>query len=35
MGVGKGWVREHIPLITKGYGQSGIGLLIFLKKLKG
>ena len=31
----KGWVREHRPLITEGYGQSGLGLFIFLKKTKG
>ena len=32
---GKGWVREHRPFITDGYGQSVLGLLISLKKIKG
>ena len=35
---GKSWVREHRPLIslvTYGYGQSGLGLFIFLEKLNG
>ena len=32
---GKGWVREYRPLITEGYGQSGLGLFIFLKNTKG
>ena len=32
---GKGWVREYRPLITEGYGQSVLGLFIFLKKTKG
>ena len=32
MGGGKGWVREHRPVITEGYGQSGLGLFIFLEK---
>ena len=28
-------MREHNrPLITEGYGQSGLGLFIFLKKNK-
>ena len=39
MGGGGGdekvWVREHRQLITKGYGQLGLGLFIFLKKTEG
>ena len=34
-GGGETWGREHRPLITEGYGQSGLRLFILLKKTKG